>query len=123
MQIKIKTQIIFSAGCLSLALYSMIPARARAAAEVAVGICPDGGNSCGAYSYTKYFQAFYKYSLRLGAMLSVMMIIYAGYLYLFSQGDSSKLTAAKDILVGTILGFLLLLVINLILDFIGLPKL
>lgn len=126
----LSTLIVF----LFLSFLSPTPARA-----VSVGVCPDGSTDCATKNYqwscipegkpghvdncVSYISEIYKYSLRLGATLAVLMIIYAGYLYVFSQGDTSKLTQAKEILVGTLLGFLLLLIIGLILDFIGLPGL
>lgn len=117
----------------SLLLAPPVPVKA-----VSVGICPDGSNDCGSVDYQwmckakgesgynanckSYILEFYKYALRLGAILSILMIIYAGYLYVFSQGDTSKLGQAKEVLTGTLLGFLLLLTVGIILNFLGLPS-
>ena len=127
----LSTVIVF----LFLSILSPAPAKA-----VSVGICPypdpNDPDKCNSANYQwackpgttppdgtciSYIGEIYKYSLRLGAVLTVLIIIYAGYLYVFSQGDTSKLTQAKELLVGTLLGFLLLLTIGLVLDFIGLP--
>lgn len=47
--------------------------------------------------------------------LGVLMLIYAGYLYMTSQGSPEALTQAKDIIVGVVVGIMLLFLIELIL--------
>jgi len=80
------------------------------------------GTSCVSnFNYAEYIHAIYGYSLKIGGVLTVLMIIYAGYAYMTSQGDNSKINTAKDIFMGTLLGFTLLLTLGLILDFLGLP--
>lgn len=94
------------------------------AAGVKVGICPDGTPSgsegCGtSYSLSSYVDAFRKYAEMLGAVVVVLSIIYAAYIYLTSQGDSAKINTAKDRILGAILGFFLLFVLLAILHYIG----
>ncbi|MCX6808317.1 MAG: hypothetical protein NTW50_01450 [Candidatus Berkelbacteria bacterium] len=92
------------------------------AGATGVAICPDGSSSCaGGYDFSSYVQAIYKFSIELGGSLTVLMLVYAGYIYLTSQGDTSKINSAKEILTGTLLGFVLLMSAGLILRFIGLP--
>jgi hypothetical protein len=90
------------------------------AVKVETGVQIPGSNQT-AFNYCTYVNAIYKFAIKLGIMLVILMIVYAGYLYLFSQGDSTKINNAKDIIIGAILGYLLLLVIGVILNFIGLP--
>lgn len=48
--------------------------------------------------------------------ISVLMIIYAGYIYTTSQGSPEQTTKAKDIIIGVVTGILLLFLIRVILD-------
>jgi hypothetical protein len=91
----------------------------RKAYATSVAICPDGGGSC-QKDFEGYVQSIYSFSIKLGGSLVVMMIVYAGYMYITSQGDTSKINTAKDVLVGTLLGFVLLLSAGLILRYLGL---
>jgi|GEM_PF-1936763 len=91
---------------------------------VKVTVCPDGGTACTStdYSWGSYIEAIYGFSLKAGSILVVLMMIYAGYIYLTSQGESSKLSTAKDIIVGSLLGYVLLLTIYAVINYIGLPN-
>jgi len=92
------------------------------AAKVEVGV-PVPGTSGTSYDFKGYVKAIYTFAIRIATPLVILMIIYAGYIYLFSQGDTTKVNQAKDILSGAILGYLLLLVIGVILTFIGITDL
>lgn len=95
----------------------------KASAAVQVGICPDGSVSCPqGYDWKTYVIEFYYYAVRLGGLLVVLMLIYAGYTYIIAQGDSAKMTSAKDRAFGAVIGYLLLLIIGLILNYLGLDK-
>lgn len=100
----------------------------KSALAVAVGVCiptqnADGSFTCKSdFEWNSYVTAIYGYAIILGGTLSVLMIVFAGYTYLTSQGDTTKINSAKEILLGAILGFLILLTVRLILDFIGLPS-
>ena len=90
--------------------------------KVSVGLNPDTvGNPTGMYNYEDYIHAIYMWAIQIGSVLTVLMIIYSGYIYMTSQGDSSKINTAKDIFMGTLLGFIILLAVGIILDYIGLP--
>ncbi|MDO8444013.1 MAG: hypothetical protein Q7S80_00725 [bacterium] len=95
----------------------------KAAAAVQVGICPDGLPNCPqGYDWKTYVIAIYYYAVRLGAVLVVLMLIYGGYTYIISQGDSTKLTNAKDRIFGAVIGYLLLLIVGVILKYLGLDE-
>lgn len=47
--------------------------------------------------------------------LAVLMLIYAGYIYITSQGNPDGVSKAKDIIVGVVVGTMLLFLIELIL--------
>lgn len=51
--------------------------------------------------------------------LAVLMIIFAGYIYMTSQGNPDRINTAKEILVGVIVGVALLFLIRLILSSVG----
>jgi type IV secretory pathway VirB2 component (pilin) len=55
------------------------------------------------------------------AGLAVLMIIYAGYIYMTSQGNPERLGVAKDIIIGVITGIALLFLMGLILGTVGTP--
>jgi len=87
--------------------------------KVAVGVCVNG--QCN-LTYTEYVRQFYIYSIRLGLTLTGVMIMFAGYTYLVSQGDTTKLNKAKEYLTGAIIGFFLLITVWIIVGFLGLDK-
>jgi len=51
--------------------------------------------------------------------LALLMMIYAGYLYMTSQGNPEATGRAKDIIIGVVTGIILLFLIKIILDQIG----
>ena len=73
-------------------------------------------------SYNSYISAVFQYSMKVGIVLTSLMLIYAGYKYMTSQGNPSGINEAKDIIVGSLTGFALLLLIYFILNVIGLPN-
>jgi len=83
------------------------------AVETGVAI-PGFGNSFA--SYNSYISAVFQYSMKLGIVLTTLMIIYAGYKYMTSQGNPTAINEAKDIIIGSLSGFALLLVIYLVLN-------
>lgn len=46
--------------------------------------------------------------------VAVLMIIYAGYLYMTSQGNQEQIGEAKNIMIGVITGILLLFLIEIL---------
>gem|GEM_PF-2521929 len=89
--------------------------------KIEVGLNPDG-TSGGSYEWKGYIKTFYYYAIRLGAALVVLMLVFAGYTYVTSNGDSSKLGTAKERVFGAIIGYLLLLFVGFILNYLGLSK-
>ena len=60
-------------------------------------------------------QIYTRYALPAGLALGVGMIVFAGIMYINSGGDPQKVASAKDIMISTILGVLVLLLAGLIL--------
>ena len=109
------------AGTASLSLLLISAQNALASTTVNVGVCiPNEAGGCTEqFTYQTYVKAFYGYAIRLGSALAALMIAYSGYLYLTSQGDTTKLNKAKEIFMGSFLGFIILITISLILNWIG----
>ena len=61
-----------------------------------------------------FFNALFKFSLSIGAILAVVMIVWGGYLYMFKDSFAAK-TNAKEKITNAVIGLLLLLGIYLIL--------
>lgn len=68
---------------------------------------------------TDYVNLILRWAYPVIGALAVLMIIYAGYLYMTSQGNSDKLNQAKEIIIGVITGIALLFLIGIILRTIG----
>lgn len=80
---------------------------------VQIGSQPEDKN----YNYTTYIKDILNFGLKIGFVLVIAMIIYGGIKYILSQGNQSALGEAKDIITSSILGFLVLLLIQLLLYF------
>jgi len=97
-------------------LFLLLPTKAFAV-ETGVAI-PGFGNSFA--SYNSYISAVFQYSMKVGIVLTTLMIIYAGFKYMTSQGNPSAINEAKDIIIGSLSGFALLLVLYLVLNILNL---
>jgi hypothetical protein len=71
----------------------------------------------GVTDYVSYL--FSTFILPIVGGLALLMVIYAGYLYMTSQGNPDSINQAKDILIGVITGIVLLFLIRVILNQIG----
>lgn len=68
----------------------------------------------------EYVSLFLTWSYPVIGSLAVLMFIWAGYLYMTSQGNQENISTAKEIITATILGLLLLFTARLLLsDIIG----
>jgi len=79
------------------------------------------GNDSTDYSYNTYVSAFVNWAMAIGAALAILMITYGGIKYITSRGDQSAISSAKEIITGSILGFVILLLIYFILKVLNLP--
>lgn len=57
---------------------------------------------------------FNKWGIPITAGIAVIMFMYAGYLYMTSQGDSGKIGEAKEIIIGVIVGVMLLFTVGIL---------
>lgn len=67
----------------------------------------------------QYISAVYKYGLSIAGVLGVLMLMAAGLLWIVSGGDSGKITTAKNLIIGSVTGLILLVGLNLFLTFIN----
>jgi len=56
----------------------------------------------------KYIQAIYNYGLAIGGILAAIVLMAGGVLWLVSAGNDSKITQAKELILGSIIGILIL---------------
>ncbi len=90
---------------------------ASTASEKSFGVGVDiPGHSEPITGYQDYFTAILEFAKNLGLALAILMMIYAGYVYMTSQGNPTAVGEAKDIVVGALSGFALLFVVYLILN-------
>lgn len=54
----------------------------------------------------------------IAGILAVVMIIYAGYLFVRSSNDSSKITSAKNIILYAVIGLIVIAAANVIVAFV-----
>ncbi len=91
------------------------PAEDSSEKGIGIGV-PIPGQSEPINSYLDYMKAILNFAKNLGIALTVLMLIFAGYKYMTSQGNPTAIGEAKDITVGAISGFALLFIVYLILN-------
>jgi|GEM_PF-2010393 len=64
----------------------------------------------------KYIKAIYNYGLAIAGILAAIILMGGGILWLISSGDSSKITQAKELIIGSISGLVILFSAYLILN-------
>jgi len=68
---------------------------------------------------SQYIVAVYNYGLTVVGIIAVLVLMAAGLLWIVSAGDSEKINKAKQLIVGSITGILLMISMNLFLAFIN----
>ena len=63
-----------------------------------------------------YVTLLYKWGIPLGVALGSLVVIYAGSLYATSGGVPDKMTQAKDLIVGALIGLALIILAGVILS-------
>lgn len=71
-------------------------------------------------SFKAYFLDLIKLAVNIAAALAVLMIVYGAFKYATSGGDESKAKDGKDMIVGALVGFGLLLLIRVLIPLLGL---
>lgn len=78
---------------------------------------PGSGVVTNFYEYISALVSFC--TIVLGPLVATAMIMYGGYRIIYSQGDTKALTDGKDIIVGALFGYALLLFTKLIMNLLG----
>lgn len=111
-----KTKFFIFAGIITILSAIVLPAYADITDplvfEPQVGIPGFNENTVLSKNNTSYIgkmiKAFYDYGLAIGGILSAIVILAAGVLWLSSAGSSDKISQAKGLIGGSITGLLLL---------------
>jgi len=68
-----------------------------------------GNRTCEIHWLGEYTTAIYNIALKFGGLLAAIMLMAGGVLWLISGGDTSKISQAKEILTGSVIGLTILL--------------
>jgi len=68
---------------------------------------------------SEYIFAIYNYGLTVVGVIAVLILMAAGILWIVSGGDSGKITKAKEMIMGSVTGLLLLVSMTLLLSYIN----
>lgn len=113
--IKILKLTFFVSIWATLLLSMITPAKTSAANRVVtqrqVAVVTEFGET----DFGQYISKILTWLVTVVASLAALMFIYAGYVYVTSQGNPEGVTQAKDIIIGVITGVLLLFLIEVIL--------
>ena len=103
----------------SAASAAVTPAKASEQ-PIGVGVSIGAIHSGQSYTFSQYVWAIYAFSMKAAVALATLMMVYAGYKYLTSRGDSGAINEAKDILFSTLMGAALLMLVILVANLAGL---
>jgi hypothetical protein len=98
---------------------------AKAETVIETGLAIPGGKKCitaagkTTCTFSQYSSDIINFAKILGSSLAVLMVIYGGYKYLFSRGNSSATNEAKEIITGALLGLAVIYLIDVVIKFIG----
>lgn len=121
-QLKMTLLFVFGVLLVATALIILFPSFKADPSVVPAseGLGVDIPGSSGVLNFYDYANAIIKFCITiLGPIIAVLMIIYGGYLYIFSEGDSTKMTNAKDIIFGAIFGYAILFLTKFIANVLG----
>lgn len=79
----------------------------------------NGNRSCGISWISEYVFAIYNYGLTIVGVIAVLILMAAGILWIVSGGDSGKITKAKEMIMGSVTGLLLIVSMSLLLSYIN----
>lgn len=70
-------------------------------------------------NFSDYFVALMKWAVSIAGILAILVILWGAFKYTTSGGDQAKAKEGKDIIVGALVGFALLLLIRILIPIIG----
>lgn len=71
-------------------------------------------------TFSAYFLDLINYAVTIAGALAILVIVFGAFKYVTSGGDDAKAKEGKDIIVGALIGFALLLLIKVIIPLLGL---
>jgi len=69
--------------------------------------------------FTSYFLALIKLAINIAGSLAILVILWGAFRYVTSAGDEAKAKEAKDLIIGAVVGFALLVLIRVLVPIIG----
>ncbi len=102
-----------------IASFRAAPAFAQTQITIATSVPGNYGAAAAAASPGAFIANFYKFSLAIGGILAFGVIVYGGVKYMASAGNPSGQGDAKEWIEAALLGLLLLVGVNFILDVIN----
>lgn len=85
--------------------------------SVDVGVTIPGTEGITKFNYQTYIRALFNFAVNiLGPVLTIMMIMYGGYMYLFSAGDDAKIKEGTSIIIGSSIGYAILFIAKFLLN-------
>jgi len=78
-----------------------------------IGI-PLSGNNKTYDSFTAYLLDLIRLAINLSSLLAILVIMVGAYKYVTSAGDEGKIKDAKDLMVGSVVGFVMLVFIRIL---------
>lgn len=70
-------------------------------------------------SFSAYFNDLIGLAIQIALGVSVLIVVYAGFLYSRSQGEAASIATAKELVSGVLIGLAILFLIRLILPTLG----
>lgn len=86
-----------------------------------IGVPISGGKTTYT-SFNAYLVDLVNLAINIGGLIAILVIVYGGLLYVTSAGDEAKVKSAKDIIVGSLVGFALLVLIKVLVPILGLSQ-
>lgn len=87
-------------------------------------LCVDasGNTVANCSGFRNYFESLVNVAVIVAVAISVLIVVYAGFLYSRSQGRPEQISQAKELVAGVAIGLALLFLIKLILPTIGIQS-
>lgn len=83
--------------------------------------CPSDSSNCGNYTlddFAKIAVEVAKYILGISGSLALLFFVYGGFMFLISAGQSDKINSAKQILINSIIGIIVIFSAYMIIGFV-----
>lgn len=80
---------------------------------------PINGSQTTYTSFNAYLIDLVKLAINIGGLIAILVIVYGALLYVTSAGDEAKAKTGKDIIVGSLVGFALLVLIRVLVPILG----